>query len=198
MDRALTGRADRVFLEGVFHKLILNFTWWVNRKDAQGRDIFQGGFLGLDNIGIFDRSKPLPTGGTIDQSDGTAWMAMYALNLMRIATELAFDDPIYQDLADKFFEHFLLIAMAMENLSGDGAGLWDEADQFYYDTLNLPSGERVPMRIRSLVGIIPLCAVEVLSGETMSRLPLFGQRAEWIMENRPTLASLVSRWTEPG
>jgi hypothetical protein len=198
MDRALTGRADRAFLENVFHKLTMNFTWWVNRKDAQGRDVFQGGFLGLDNIGIFDRSKPLPTGGSIDQSDGTAWMAMYALNLMRIATELAFEDPVYQDLATKFFFHFLLIADAMERRSGDGGGLWDETDQFYYDVLNLPDGERVPLRIRSLVGIIPLLAVEVLAADIRERLPVFAERTERILARRPDLASVVSRWTAPG
>jgi hypothetical protein len=198
MEHALTGKADRAFLEAVFHKLMLNFTWWVNRKDAEGHDIFQGGFLGLDNIGIFDRSKPLPTGGTIDQSDGTAWMAMYALNLMRIALELAVENPVYEELAGKFFEHFLLIADAMENLSGAGMGLWDDEDEFYYDVLNLPDGSRVPLRLRSLVGIIPLCAVEVLAGETMERFPHFAARAGWILEHRPRLASVVSRWTEPG
>ena len=141
---------------------MLNFTWWVNRKDVEGRNIFQGGFLGLDNIGIFDRSAPLPTGGTINQSDGTAWMAMYTLNLMRIALELALDDSVYEDIATKFFEHFLYIADAMTNIGGDGIGLWDEADEFYYDVLHLPDGERIPLRLRSMVGLIPLFAVEVL------------------------------------
>ncbi len=155
------GRGDRAFLERVFHKLMLNFTWWVNRKDVEGRNIFQGGFLGLDNIGIFDRSAPLPTGGTINQADGTAWMAMYTLNLMRIALELAFDDRVYEDIASKFFEHFLYIAEAMTNIGGDGIGLWDEADEFYYDALHLPGGERIPLKLRSMVGLIPLFAVEV-------------------------------------
>ena len=141
---------------------MLNFTWWVNRKDAEGRNIFQGGFLGLDNIGIFDRSAPLPTGGLINQADGTAWMAMYSLNLMRIALELAQDNHVYEDIATKFFEHFLYIAEAMNNIGGEGIGLWDEEDEFYYDVLHLPDGDRVPLKVRSMVGLIPLFAVEVL------------------------------------
>ncbi|KTS17625.1 glucosidase, partial [Methylobacterium indicum] len=159
MDQALTGKPDRAFLERVFHKLMLNFTWWVNRKDAGDRNVFQGGFLGLDNIGIFDRSARLPTGGTLDQADGTAWMAMYSLNLMRIALELAVEDPVYEDIATKFFEHFLTIAEAMTHVGGNGTGLWDETDEFYYDVLSLPGGRQVPLRVRSLVGLIPLCAV---------------------------------------
>ena len=197
-DRALTGVADRAFLERVFHKLMLNFTWWVNRKDAAGRNIFQGGFLGLDNIGIFDRSAPLPTGGYINQSDGTAWMAMYTLNLMRIALELAETDHVYEDIATKFFEHFLFVAKAMTNIGGVGVGLWDETDQFYYDVLNLPDGRMMPMRIRSLVGLIPLCAVEVLDGDIKDRFPGFAQRMDWLLRHRPDLAELVSRWDEPG
>src|SRR5690348_10219539 len=160
MDHALTGRADRGFLERVFHKLMLNFTWWVNRKDAQGRNVFQGGFLGLDNIGVFDRSAPLPTGGHIDQADGTSWMAMYALNLMRIALELALHNRTYEDIATKFFEHFLHIAEAMNNLAGEGIGLWHERDGFFYDVLSLPDGAALPLEIRSMVGLIPLFAVE--------------------------------------
>ena len=156
IDKSLKGKGDLAFLERVFHKLMLNFTWWVNREDAGGRNIFQGGFLGLDNIGVFDRSKPLPTGGFISQSDGTAWMAMYTLNLLRIALELAQHDHVYEDIALKFFEHFLSIADAMEHASGDGAGLWDEADEFYYDVLNLPDGNRLPLKVRSMVGLIPL------------------------------------------
>src|SRR6202012_3204169 len=136
-----------------FHKLLLNFTWWINRKDADGRNIFAGGFLGLDNIAIFGRSHPLPTRGTIDQSDGTAWMAMFTLNLLRIAIELAVDDRAYEDMATKFFEHFLFIAEAMTHAGG--IGLWDEQDQFYYDVLRLPDGEAIPMRVRSIVGLIP-------------------------------------------
>src|SRR4051794_4273575 len=199
MDRESNGgKGDRYFLERVFHKLMLNFTWWVNRKDAGGRNIFQGGFLGLDNIGIFDRSAPLPTGGYINQSDGTAWMAMYTLNLMRIALELASEDPVYEDIATKFFEHFLYIAQAMTNIGGCGIGLWDETDEFYYDVLNLPDGRMIPLRVRSMVGLIPLCAVEVLECDTLERFPAFTARAQWMLCNRPDLAGLVSRWTEPG
>jgi hypothetical protein len=191
------GRGDRAFLERIFHRLMLNFTWWVNRKDADGRNIFQGGFLGLDNIGIFDRSAPLPTGGTINQSDGTAWMAMYTLNLMRIALELALDDPVYEDIASKFFEHFLYIAEAMTNIGGDGIGLWDEADEFYYDVLHLPGGERIPLKLRSMVGLIPLFAVEVLDASVFSRLHGFSARTHWFLDHRPQLAQLVSRWRDP-
>jgi len=195
-DRDRRGVGDLAFLEAVFHKLMLNFTWWVNRKDAEGRNIFQGGFLGLDNIGIFDRSAPLPTGGHVNQSDGTAWMAMYSLNLMRIALSLAEDNHVYEDVATKFFEHFLYIAQAMTNIGGAGVGLWDEEDQFYYDVLHLPGGDRVPLRVRSMVGLIPLFAVEVLDGCVFSRLPEFTRRLRWFLDYRPDLASLVSRWIE--
>jgi hypothetical protein len=153
------GVADVAFLGRIFQKLLLNFTWWVNRKDAQGLNVFEGGFLGLDNIGVFDRSAPLPTGGYIQQSDGTAWMAMYCLNMLQIAVELGQHDPVYEDMATKFFEHFLYIARAMNGRRGDGGGLWDETDNFYYDQLCLPDGQRFPMRVRSMVGLIPLFAV---------------------------------------
>jgi hypothetical protein len=196
--RVRGGQGDRAFLERVFHKLMLNFTWWVNRKDADGRNIFQGGFLGLDNIGIFDRSAPLPTGGYINQSDGTAWMAMYTLNLMAIALELAARDHVYEDIATKFFEHFLLIAEAMTNIGGEGIGLWDEEDEFYYDVLNLPGDRRVPLRVRSMVGLIPLFAVEVLDGPLIARLPDFSRRLHWFLSHRPELARLVSRWLDEG
>jgi hypothetical protein len=168
----------------------------VNRKDADGRNIFQGGFLGLDNIGMFDRSAPLPTGGHIDQSDGTAWMAMYTLNLMRIALELAVRDHVYEDIATKFFEHFLLIAEAMTNMGGRDFGLWDEEDGFYYDVLVLPDTAAVPMRVRSMVGLIPLFAVEVLDHAVVARLPEFSARLRWFLDHRPELARLVSRWQE--
>jgi len=184
---------DLAFLESVFHKLMLNFTWWVNRKDAAGRNIFQGGFLGLDNIGVFDRSAPLPTGGYINQSDGTSWMAMYCLNLMRIALELARQDHVYEDIATKFFEHFLQIAEAMTT-AGGGLGLWDETDQFYYDVLNLPNGQMIPLKVRSMVGLIPLFAVEVLEPELLNPVPDFHKRLEWYLNHRPHLAALVSRW----
>jgi Glycosyl hydrolase family 63 C-terminal domain len=192
------GHGDLAFLERVLHKLLLNFTWWVNRKDAQGRNVFQGGFLGLDNIGVFDRSAPLPTGGFINQADGTAWMAMYCLNLMRIALELAQHNHVYEDIATKFFEHFLYIAEAMTNLGGEGIGLWDEEDEFFYDELSLSDGTIIPLKVRSMVGLIPLFAVETLEPELLDQLPEFSQRLDWFLTNRPQLAALVSRWQEPG
>jgi hypothetical protein len=199
MDRARSGGdGDLAFLERVFHKLMINFTWWVNRKDTEGRNVFEGGFLGLDNIGVFDRSAPLPTGGHIHQSDGTSWMAMYSLNLMRIALELALHNPVYEDIATKFFEHFLHIAEAMSSLAGEGLGLWDEQDEFYYDVLHLPDNRREVLRVRSMVGLIPLFAVEVLEPELLERLPGFAERLEWVLANKPQLASTVSRWCEPG
>ncbi len=202
-DAALSGKADRGFLVRVFHKLMLNFAWWVNRKDPDGRNVFQGGFLGLDNIGLFDRSKPLPTGGALDQADGTAWMAMYALNMLRIALTLARDDIAYEDIASKFFEHFLTIAEAMTKMGmapdGDGGqGLWNEEDGFYYDVLRLPDGRRRMLRIRSLVGLIPMFAVEVLEPELVASVPGFAARLDWVLQHRPNLAALVSRWQEPG
>ncbi len=198
MDLALHGEADRSFLQMAFHKLLLNFSWWVNRKDADGLGVFQGGFLGLDNIEIFDRSAPLPTGGRIDQSDGTAWMAGYALNMMRIALELARTDHAYEPIAVSFFEHFLYIAEAMSRSGGGANGLWDEQDSFFYDMLHLPDGRDVPLRVRSIVGLIPLFAVHVLEPELMQELPYFAARVEWFLDNRPELARLVSNWTLPG
>jgi hypothetical protein len=188
---------DLFFLRRVFHKLLLNFTWWVNRKDAEGRNIFQGGFLGLDNIGVFDRSAPLPTGGYINQSDGTSWMAMYCLNLMRIALELASHDHVYEDIATKFFEHFLQIAEAMTNI-GEGIGLWDDADGFFYDVLNMPNGTMIPLKVRSMVGLIPLFAVETLEPDLLDTVPEFKKNLEWYLLHRPALAQLVSRWHIPG
>ena len=192
------GRGDLAFLERVFHKLMLNFTWWVNRKDAEGRNVFQGGFLGLDNIGVFDRSAQLPTGGHIDQADGTSWMAMYALNLMRIALELAQHNHVYEDVATKFFEHFLHIAEAMSNIGEEGIGLWDDADKFFYDVLHLPDGRMTPLKVRSMVGLIPLFAVETLEPELLERVPEFKRRLEWFLAYRPDLAALVSHWSEEG
>jgi hypothetical protein len=189
---------DQFFLERVFQKLLLNFTWWVNRKDAEGRNIFEGGFLGLDNIGLFDRSEPLPTGGFISQADGTSWMAMYCLNLLRIALELAQHDHVYEDIASKFFEHFLAIAGAINGVGENKLGLWDEADQFYYDHLNLPDGENVPMKIQSAVGLIPLLAVEVLDADVLTKLPDFTARMEWYLQHRPNLANLISDWKIAG
>lgn len=199
MDRKQRGgKGDIEFLERVFHKLMLNFTWWVNRKDAEGLNIFQGGFLGLDNIGVFDRSAPLPTGGHIDQADGTSWMAMYSLNLMRIALELSQHNHVYEDIATKFFEHFLHIAEAMTNMGGDGIGLWDDKDEFYYDVLHLSDGRTFPLKVRSMVGLIPLFAVETLDPELLKELPGFEHRLKWFLNYRPDLAALVSRWEEPG
>jgi hypothetical protein len=192
------GKGDRKFLERVFHKLMLNFTWWVNRKDAEGRNIFQGGFLGLDNIGVFDRSAPLPTGGHIEQSDGTSWMGMYCLNMLAIALELAREDPAYEDVASKFWEHFVYIAYAMNNLGDEGIELWDEADGFYYDVLHLPDGNHFPLKVRSMVGLIPLFAVETLEPELLARLPGFKRRLEWFIDNRPDLTRNLACMRTPG
>jgi hypothetical protein len=183
------GRRDRVFLARVFKKLLLNFTWWVNRKDDEGDHLFAGGFLGLDNIGLFDRSHPLPTGGRLEQADGTAWMAFYALTMMAMALELARDEPSYEDMASKFFEHFIAIVDAMNTLGG--TGLWDEDDGFYYDQLHAP-GKIVPLRTRSLVGLVPLFAVEALEDEVVDRLPGFKRRMSWFLENRRDLARHIT------
>jgi len=185
IERRVRGVADRGFLEKVFHKLLLNFTWWVNRKDPDGANIFQGGFLGLDNIGVFDRSAPLPTGGHLEQSDGTSWMGMYCLNMLAIALELAKDDPAYEDVASKFFEHFVHIAGAMNDFGSGGVSLWDEEDGFYYDVLHLPNGEEHFLKIRSMVGLIPLFAVETLEPEIVDRLPGFKRRMQWFIDNHP-------------
>jgi hypothetical protein len=198
IDKQANGVGDVNFLERVFHKLLLNFTWWVNRKDVSGNNIFGGGFLGLDNIGVFDRSQPLPMGGRIEQADGTGWMAMYTLNMLRISCEIAITRPSYQDMASKFFEHFLHIASAMNNLGKEHISLWDEVDQFYYDVLHTPDNNARLLKIRSMVGLIPLFAVEVLDEELLNKLPDFKRRLEWVLKNRPDLASLVSRWHEPG
>ncbi len=198
IDKKLRGRGDRAFLVRVFHKLLLNFTWWVNRKDAEGMNVFQGGFLGLDNIGVFDRSAPLPTGGVLEQSDGTSWMAMYTLNLLAIAFELAKDDPAYEDVASKFWEHFLYIANAMSNRGPEGHSMWNEEDGFFYDVLKLPDGSRFPMKVRSMVGLIPLFAVETLDSELLHRMPSFKRRMDWFIENRPDLTSQTACMKKPG
>ncbi len=196
--RRRNGKGDRKFLGTVFTKLLLNFTWWVNRKDPHGLNVFQGGFLGMDNIGVFDRSAPLPVDGTLVQSDGTSWMAMYCLNMLRIAIELAQEDDVYQDIATKFFEHFLMIGGAMTNLGGEGMSLWDDADNFFYDWLVMDDGRATPLRLRSLVGLIPLFAVEAIDAAKLERMPLFVKRMDWYLHYRPKLASLVSRWNAPG
>jgi hypothetical protein len=183
----IDGSQDFGFLERVFHKLLLNFTWWVNRKDTEGNNIFEGGFLGLDNIGPFDRSAALPHGGHLEQSDGTAWMAMYCLNLLEMALILAQHDPTYQDLAVKFFEHFTYIASAMND-----QGLWDEEDGFYYDVLHTADGGSVPLRARSMVGLIPLCATTTLGPDTLSQLPQFAARMRWFVAHKSRYASVVA------
>jgi glycogen debranching enzyme len=191
IEKRIRGRADRSFLERVFHKLLLNFTWWVNRKDPDGMNVFQGGFLGLDNIGVFDRSQPLPTGGHLEQSDGTSWMGMYCLNMLAIALELAREDSAYEDVASKFFEHFVHIANAINSRAGDGMALWDEEEGFFYDAIQLPNGDQHYLKVRSLVGLIPLFAVETLEPELIARLPGFQRRMQWFLHNMPDFASRV-------
>jgi hypothetical protein len=194
----LTGRDDTSFLERVFHKLLLNFTWWVNRKDADGHNVFQGGFLGLDNIGVFDRSAPLPTGGHIEQADGTAWMAMYSLNMLAIALELARTKPAYEDVATKFFEHFLYIASAFYHMGARDVSLWDEQDGFFYDVLHTSDGTFTPVRVRSFVGLIPLLAVQAIEPEQLKRLPRFRRRLEWFLKYRPQVVANVRPLGEAG
>jgi hypothetical protein len=201
IEKRRLGKGDLEFLERVFHKLLLNFTWWVNRKDAEGMNIFQGGFLGLDNIGVFDRGAPLPTGGRLEQSDGTSWMAMYSLNMLAIALELASHDRAYEDVASKFWEHFLNIAHAMSGgrtHGGHGHDLWDEADGFFYDVLHTPDDRHVPLKIRSLVGLIPLLAIETLEPDVIEKHPGFRRRLEWFIANRPDLTAGVASMATPG
>ena len=182
----ITGHTDTVFLEKIFHKLLLNFTWWVNRKDQNGSNVFEGGFLGLDNIGVFDRSAPLPTGGYLEQADGTAWMGMYCLNMLTIALELAQKKPAYEDVATKFFEHFVYIANAINTDQSTG-GLWNEEDGFFYDAICSPHGAKIPLKIRSFVGLIPLFAVETIEAETLATLPRFRRRMQWFLDHRSHL-----------
>ena len=197
IERRLRGKGDREFLERIFHKLLLNFTWWVNRKDTEGKNIFQGGFLGLDNIGVFDRSAPLPTGRRIEQSDGTSWMGMYCLNMLAIALELARQDPAYEDVASKFFEHFVYIAHATHHLGDEGINLWDDADGFYYDVLH-SGGTAYPLKVRSMVGLVPLFAVETLEPEIVDKLPGFKRRMQWFIDNHPELREHVEMASRPG
>ena len=198
IEQRTTGVRDRRFLEAVFHKLLLNFTWWVNRKDREGHNVFQGGFLGLDNIGVFDRSAPLPRGGYLGQADGTAWMGFYSLQMMQIALELARENHVYEDVATKFFEHFLYIAAALNDIGGAGIELWDDEDGYFYDVLHLPDDTKIRLEVRSMVGLIPLLAVETLESELLERMPAFARRLEWFLRNRPQLASLVASWEAPG
>lgn len=192
IEKQMYGRADKEFLERVFQKLLLNFTWWVNRKDEEGNNVFQGGFLGLDNIGIFDRSSELPTGGQLDQSDGTSWMGMYCLNMLAIALELAKDNPPYEDIASKFFEHFLYIADAMNHIGDTDVHLWDDTDNFYYDVLHFPHNERVHLKVRSMVGLVPIFGVEVLEQATLDAFPGFKKRFEWFINNRSNLTRNIA------
>jgi Glycosyl hydrolase family 63 C-terminal domain len=200
----VTGRDDREFLERVFHKLLLNFTWWVNRKDPYGKNVFQGGFLGLDNIGIFDRSRPLGPDEFMEQSDGTSWMAMFCLDMLSIAVELAHEDPAYEDMASKFFEHFVYISQAMNNMGGEGIGLWDEKDGFYYDALHKRDGaggfRQVPLKVRSMVGLIPLFAAATFESEDLADLKRFRRRARWFLDHHMGVADHLdmSQRTEKG
>ncbi|PYV26438.1 MAG: glucosidase, partial [Acidobacteria bacterium] len=200
IEERVRGKADRAFLERVFHKLLLNFTWWVNRKDPEGMNVFEGGFLGLDNIGVFDRSAKLPSGEFIEQSDGTSWMGMSCLNMLSIAMELAWEDPVYEDVASKFFEHFVHIAHAMNDLGGEGVELWNEEDGFYYDVLHLPNGTHYPLKVRSMVGLIPLFAAETLEPEALDKLPGFKRRMQWFIDHDPDVPTHIdmSRTSEHG
>ena len=197
-DAKINGKKDYAFLETMFHKLLINFTWWVNRKDVEDNNIFEGGFLGLDNISAIDRSTPLPQGGVMEQADATSWMAMYALNMLHIALELCDYNKTYTEMTTKFFEHFLYIAGAMAIMGENESGLWDEEDEFFYDQVRLPDKSVTKIRVKSMVGLIPLFAVEVITKETLDKNPVFAQRMEWFLNHRPDLASLVSRWYEGG
>jgi len=192
IENKIYGKRDKLFLETVFQKLLLNFTWWVNRKDIKGNNIFEGGFLGLDNIGVFNRSKSLPTGGYLQQADGTSWMAMYALNMLTIALELARENKSYEDIASKFFEHFLYISNAINGVGEKQTGLWDEKDGFYYDMLTLPDNTQIPLKIRSMVGLIPLFAVMTIDQKVIESLPGFERRMDWFIQNKPDLVTQCS------
>ena len=191
-EKELFGAGDVQFLERIFQKLLMNFTWWVNRKDRTGQNVFEGGFLGLDNIGVFDRSAPLPTGGYLEQADGTAWMALFAQTMLEIASELAVHDPVYQEMATKFFEHFVWIASAMNSLGENQEGMWDEEDGFYYDLLRLPDGSATRLKVRSLVGLLPLAASTVFTREMVEQMPDFIERARWFNQYHTRMASTIS------
>jgi hypothetical protein len=198
IDKLSTGTGDVKFLETIFLKLLMNFTWWVNRKDEQGNNIFEGGFLGMDNIGLFDRNISLPDGSILEQSDSTSWMCMYSLNMMRIALELSKTNDVYQDMATKFFEHFLYIAHAMFAGGDQDTGLWDDEDEFYYDAIQKTDGKFQKLKIRSMVGLIPLLAVEILDDDLLKDQKEFSERLYWFLNNRPELAKLVAKWGEKG
>ena len=198
IDETLKGKPDTEFLEAIFQKLLMNFTWWVNKKDINGNNIFEGGFLGLDNIGVFDRSQKLSDGQSLEQADGTSWMAMFALNMMRIAMELVLYNKVYGDMATKFFEHFLGIANALDNMGDDHYSLWDEKDEFFYDAITKNDGSCLFLRLRTIVGLIPMFAVEVIDDEMLEKLPKFKTRMQWVLDNKPELAALVSHWEVKG
>jgi hypothetical protein len=190
LEKARQGDGDLRWLERCFQKLLLNFTWWVNRKDRTGRNVFEGGFLGLDNIGVFDRSAPLPTGGYLEQADGTAWMTLFCENMMQIAAELALTDPDYAEMGIKFVEHFLWIASAMVHLGGD-VGMWDEEDGFFYDVLRLPNGEAFHLKVRSMVGLLPLCAATTFDGAALAKYPEMGERLQSFLAARPEIRAAI-------
>jgi hypothetical protein len=198
MEKSIAGRGDYAFLESMFHKLLMNFTWWVNRKDELGNNVFEGGFLGLDNIGVFDRSAPLPTGGTLEQADGTSWMAMFCLDMLTIAVELALNNPVYEDLVCKFFEHFIYIASAMDRIGINDDELWDEDDGFYYDVLRLPGGQAMRIKVRSMVGLIPLFASAVFDADVLERLPRLKMRLQHFVEVNAKLLTQISNPLEHG
>lgn len=198
IDEYLNDKPDLEFLESAFQKLLMNFTWWVNKKDTNGNNIFEGGFLGLDNIGVFDRNSVLPNGEQLEQSDGTSWMAMFALNMMRVALELALYNNVYEEMAMKFFEHFLSIAHSLDNMGDENFSLWDEEDEFFYDAIASSDGTHMYLRLRTIVGLIPMFAVEVIDDEMIENLPNFKKRMKWVLDNKPELASLVSRWEVKG
>ncbi|WBV55978.1 glucosidase [Chryseobacterium daecheongense] len=198
IDEYLKDKPDLEFLESAFQKLLMNFTWWVNKKDNNGNNIFEGGFLGLDNIGVFDRNSTLPNGEQLEQADGTSWMAMFALNMMRIALELALYNRVYEEMAMKFFEHFLSIAHSLDNMGDENFGLWDEEDEFFYDAISSSDGNHMYLKLRTIVGLIPMFAVEVIDDEVIEKLPNFKKRMHWVLENKPELAALVSHWEVKG
>lgn len=190
LEKGQTGQGDKEWLKSCFQKLLLNFTWWVNRKDRTGRNVFEGGFLGLDNIGVFDRSAPLPTGGFLEQADGTAWMALFCQNMLEISGELALTDPDYADMALKFVEHFLWIASSMTHLGGD-AGMWDDEDGFFYDVLRLPNGHAQRLKVRSMVGLLPLCAATTFEGAVLAKYPELRERLHWFLTTRPEVCASI-------
>ena len=197
-DKKINGEPDYEFLLKAYHKLLINFTWWVNRKDENGNNIFEGGFLGLDNIGVFDRNHPIVEDAHLEQADSTSWMAMFALNMLRMSLDLSLKFPVYQDMAIKFFEHFLYIGGAMNTIGDNNVDLWDEEDNFYYDVIHTPDEHNRRLKVRSMVGLIPLFAVEILKSEFIQDLPEFRERLEFFMKERPLLSSLVARWSEQG